>query len=56
MFTIRMILPPGETDKHMFDLEAACLKLEKLSKAADSVKDSAVVLGRFSIYLYTNFL
>jgi len=53
---LRMILPPGETDKHMFDLEAACLKLEKLSKAADSVKDSAVVLGRFSIYLNTNFL
>ncbi|XP_023332299.1 uncharacterized protein LOC111704317 [Eurytemora carolleeae] len=42
--SLRMILPPGETDKHMFDLEAACLKLEKLSKAADSVKDSAVVL------------
>ena len=51
-----MILPPGETDKYMFDLEEACLKLEKLSKAADSVKDSAVVLGRFSIYFYSKFV
>ena len=41
-----MILPPGETDRHMFDLEAACMKLEAFSRAADSVKDSAVVLGR----------
>ena len=24
---LRMILPPGETDKHMFDLEAVCLLL-----------------------------
>ena len=24
---LRMILPPGKTDKHMFDLEAACLLL-----------------------------
>ena len=23
-----MILPPGETDKHLFDLEAACKALE----------------------------
>ena len=27
-----MILPPGETDKHMFDLEAAAKKLEALEK------------------------
>jgi hypothetical protein len=27
-----MILPPGETDKHMFDLEAAAKKLEALDK------------------------
>jgi hypothetical protein len=25
-----MILPPGETDKHMFDLEAAVKKLEAI--------------------------
>jgi len=25
---IRMILPPGETDKHLFDLEAACKALD----------------------------
>ena len=28
-----MILPPGETDKHLFDLEAACRKLEAEMKA-----------------------
>ena len=32
-FLSRMILPPGETDKHLFDLEAACRKLEAEMKA-----------------------
>ena len=39
-----MILPPGETDKHLFDLEAACKALEKRSRVATSVKIKAVLL------------
>ena len=27
-----MILPPGETDKHLFDLEAACKALDNQMK------------------------
>ena len=38
-------MPPGETDKHLFDLEIACRKLEALEKSRTSVKDSVVVLG-----------
>ena len=37
-----MILPPGETDKHLFDLEAACKALddqmkEKFTLTTDTV-------------------
>ena len=39
-------MPPGETDKHLFELEAQCKKLEALEKAKLSVKDSLVVLGK----------
>jgi len=41
---LRMIMPPGETDKHLFELEEACRKLEVLEKSRTSVKDSVVVL------------
>ena len=34
-FYFRMILPPGETDKHLFELEAACKKLEAQMKAKE---------------------
>ncbi len=30
VYVCRMILPPGETDQHMFDLEAAAKKLEAI--------------------------
>lgn len=42
--SLRMILPPGETDHHMFDLEAAAKKLEALEKAATTVKETLVFL------------
>ncbi len=32
VYICRMILPPGETDQHMFDLEAAAQKLEAIEK------------------------
>jgi len=41
---LRMIMPPGETDKHLFELEETCRKLEVLEKSRTSVKDSVVVL------------
>ena len=39
-----MILPPGETDKHLFDLEAACRALEKKEKQSFTVKTDTVLL------------
>jgi len=42
--SLRMIMPPGETDRHMFDLETAARKLEALEKTSQTVKDSIVVL------------
>ena len=30
-----MILPPGETDKHLFNLEKACQNLEALEKPVE---------------------
>lgn len=42
--SMRMILPPGETDKHLFDLEAACLALEAQEKQKHSVLPDAVHL------------
>jgi len=42
--SIRMILPPGETDKHLFDLEAACQALEKKEKQNFSLKTGRVYL------------
>jgi hypothetical protein len=33
-----MILPPGETDQHMFDLEAAAKKLEILEQVKNFLK------------------
>ena len=36
-----MILPPGETDKHMFDLEAAAKKLEALEKVKQKYNNSS---------------
>lgn len=42
--SLRMIMPPGETDKHMFSLEDKCKILETFDKAKTSVKDSIVVL------------
>ena len=40
----RMILPPGETDKHLFELEAACKALEKKEKQNFTLKTGTVYL------------
>jgi len=42
--SLRMILPPGETDKHLFSLETACRMWEERERVQADVKLSAVVL------------
>jgi len=41
---LRMILPAGVTDEHMFALEAACRKLEALERPKEIVKEDLVLL------------
>ncbi len=40
-----MIMPPGATDKHMFDLEAAAKKLEVLMKPKGTLHYRDVATG-----------
>ena len=40
----RMIIPPGETDKHLFELEAACKELEQKEKQKFTLKTETVHL------------
>jgi len=42
--SVRMILPPGETDKHLFELEAACKALELKEKQKYTLKTETVHL------------
>eukprot|EP00092_Neocalanus_flemingeri_P017390 GFUD01018810.1.p1 GENE.GFUD01018810.1~~GFUD01018810.1.p1 ORF type:complete len:603 (-),score=205.48 GFUD01018810.1:142-1752(-) len=42
--SVRMILPPGETDKHLFELEAACKALEKKEAQGFTLKTGTVYL------------
>ena len=44
-----MIMPPGATDKHMFDLEAAAKKLEVLMKPKGTLHFRDVAAGKQSI-------
>ena len=39
-----MILPPGETDKHLFDLEAACKALEAKMTERFTIRTDTVYL------------
>jgi len=41
---LRMIMPPGQTDKHLFDLEAACRALEKQMKEKFTLSTNTVYL------------
>jgi len=42
--SLRMILPPGETDKHLFDLEEACKKWEERERLKSKVQLPSVLL------------
>ena len=42
--SLRMILPPGETDKHLFELEEACRRWEERERLNTDVKLPAVLL------------
>ena len=37
-------MPPGQTDKHLFDLEAACKALEKQMKERFTISTNTVYL------------